>query len=318
VNIFRFFYICISLTCLLNVELGIAQTTNPEGYESSFRKNLQQVITSSCGSPPSMTCINNSNEVKNTIRKVCGALQGQDRARCVDIANDTATKAVTSGSPNQAAPTSQSQSPRPQAKSEEAREIEAIEQKRQADIKIEIEQKRLRALKEEQDKRQRAQNDQEQRLRQAQQRQQEADEQKRRESDEKASRQKAAADFKIKTEKIEKDDALKVVAGLKSSFYQDQIKEWCESGWSALKKSKDYAFTQAVRKSSDRELCGCLKESLPKSLAPNFPFEKIESGMKKGKFEDLSAENQGQFTFLNLTAGNLYEICARSAALKGN
>ena len=316
---FRFFYVFISLTCLLYVELGIAQTANTVGYESSFRKNLLEAISSSCGSPPSIACVNDSNEFKNTVRQVCGAVQGQARDRCVEIANETATKAVTSGSPNQAAPQSQTQSPRSQAKTEEAREIEAIEQKRQAEIKIEIEQKRLRALKQEQDKRQFALKDQERRQLQEQQRQQQADEQQKRQADEQASRIKADADAKIAKEEVKKANTLKVVAGLKSGFYQNMINESCESLWSEFKKSKDYLDQQIVRKSSNRELCGCTKETLPKMDALyNFPLDKIESSMKKGKFEDLSLENQRLYNGIDAFIKLAYVGCSVNAAQKGN
>jgi hypothetical protein len=325
-NTYKSFCVYVILAFLLYIGQSLAQTTGTDAYESSFRKSLLEVINSSCGNPPSAACVNNSNEVKNTVRQVCGAVQGQDRSRCVEIANETASKAITSSialSPNQSALQPSPQSRGSQAKSEEAREIEAIEQKRQAEIKIEKERQVQRALKEEQDKRQRAQFELEKKQREVQ-LQQEAESKARRESEQAASqRAKDEADRKIAKEKDYSDKVARVSSALQSRFYRNTIEEHCSIMWDDFKKSTEYYKQQAVRKSSSRELCTCTKEWLPKNdithmLLKDDLYEKIEAGMKKGKIEDLSAQNQGVYSLLSSAITMTYTACANDFAKKGN
>jgi hypothetical protein len=218
-------------------------------------------------------------------------------------------------SPNQSASQPSPQSRVSQAKSEEAREIEAFEQKRQAEIKIEKERQAQRALKQEQDKRLEAQMHLENRQRWDQQMQERAEEGKRKRELEQASQEKALKDKEI----AQKESMERTVAGFQRGFYQNMINDICEISWSNLKKSKEYVSQQAVRKSSSRELCACTKENLPKApFTKNFPFERIETSMKKGKYVDMSFENQQLYDLMvNVIAGS-YEGCAVSFAQKGN
>jgi len=317
------------LACLLNIGQSLAQTAGTDAYESSFRKSLLEVINSSCGNPPSVACVNNSNEVKNTVRQVCGAFQGQDRARCVEIANETASKAITSSiavSPNQSASQPSPQSRVSQAKSEEAREIEAIEQKIKADELIRQqrakefqEQKQRDALKWNQSVEENRRLNAEKEANNKRFAEQQMQERYAKEQEQKATRDKLAEEQRIAKEKVQKEIMSRTVAGIQRGFYQNMINGLCEMGWSALKNSKEYVSAQAVRKSSSRELCACTKENLPKApFVMDYPFERIEKSMNKGKYVDMSLENQQIYDILVSSIAGTYEACSVSVAQRGN
>ncbi len=304
-----------------------------EGYERSVRKKFREAIISSCGSAPTFVCINNSIEVKATVKQMCGAVQGQDRSRCLEIATDTANKAISPvvGSIGQRAAQ--------QARVEEAREVQAIEQRRQADMKMEQEKKeqqRQRQIQEEQRRLQLAQQMEEQRRREEQQR---IDDVRRREAEWEATRAKDDVDKRrreaeweathakhetdIKNIKAAATPESKIAATLDSKFYRNMIEDTCNGMWSELKKSKEHIHMQAVRKASSVKICGCTKEWLPKvditrDYLKEGYFEKLEVGMKKGKFEDLSADNQGIHSAIVGLVATVYERCAIDFARRGN